>query len=408
MTSPNKDRTILRDLARRYAEISQAPIQQERRDLWRAHNSFKPTRIPIYVRAFAWHEMPASACQCDDPSWHPIESSLRNALFRDTFGDDTVIEPWLTVPAVRKHPEAGLWGLPVRWEGRSRTTAGICEAPIRDPEDAKRLVKPRHAIDEAATVEQVDRVRDMLGDIITINVDRGPLYTNWNGDISTRLAELRGLEQIMWDMMDRPKWLHEVLAFMRDGILEAHAQAETAGDWGLANHYNQAVPYAEELEDPAPNALGVSRSQLWCFCASQETTSVGPAMFDEFMLQYQIPIMEKFGLSAYGCCEDLTHKIDVLRQVPNLRRIAVSPMADAAECARQIGRDYILSYRPSPSDMVGYGFDPERIRRILTQDLDACRDCVVDITLKDVETVQSDPTRIRRWVGIVREMCDKY
>jgi len=96
-----------------------------------------------------------------------------------------------------------------------------------------------------------------------------------------------------------------------------------------------------------------------------------------------------------------------LRQISNLRRIAVSPMADAARCAEQIGTEYILSYRPSPSDMVGYGFDPDRIRRIMRRDLDACRECHVDITLKDVETVEFDTERVRQWVEITRELIEE-
>jgi hypothetical protein len=125
------------------------------------------------------------------------------------------------------------------------------------------------------------------------------------------------------------------------------------------------------------------------------------------MLQYQIPIMAEFGLVAYGCCEDLTHKIDVIKQIPNLRRIAVSPFADAARCAEQIGTEYVLSYRPSPADMVSYGFDPDRIQSILRRDLTACKQCHTDITLKDVETVQHDPTRIGKWVQITRQVIDE-
>ena len=52
------DRTILRDLAREYIDVCGAPVQKERRDLWRRHNSLKDTRPLIYVRAFAWNEMP--------------------------------------------------------------------------------------------------------------------------------------------------------------------------------------------------------------------------------------------------------------------------------------------------------------------------------------------------------------
>ena len=38
MISSN-DRTILRDLARQVANIADLPIQQERRELWKRHNS---------------------------------------------------------------------------------------------------------------------------------------------------------------------------------------------------------------------------------------------------------------------------------------------------------------------------------------------------------------------------------
>ena len=96
-----------------------------------------------------------------------------------------------------------------------------------------------------------------------------------------------------------------------------------------------------------------------------------------------------------------------MRQIPNLRRIAITPFADAARCAEQIGTDYVLSYRPSPTEMVGYGFDESRIRRILKRDLEACKHCKVDITLKDVETVQHEPDRVRKWVEITRKVIDE-
>ncbi|MBN2311818.1 MAG: hypothetical protein JXR94_22760 [Candidatus Hydrogenedentes bacterium] len=402
------DRRVLRDLAMAYMAVCRDGAQEERRTLWRAHNSLKPTRPPIYTRAFAWNEMEAARCVCADPFYRGFEDRLRRRLFWAALDDDSVFEPWISVDAAWVSPPEGIWGLPINWIGEH--VPGVARAmdpPIVEPEDARRMVAPHHAIDEEETARRAAKLEDAIGDIITVDVDRAPLYRSWNGDISTQIAQLRGMEQLMTDMMERPEWLHGVLAFMRDGVLRTHEEAERAGDWGLSAHENQAMPYAEELPDPAPNTPGAARRQLWYFCASQETTLIGPAMFDEFMLQYQIPIMAPFGLVSYGCCEDLTLKIDVIRRIPNLRRIAVSPMADAARCAEQIGRDYILSYRPSPSDMVGYDFDPERIRRILRRDLAACRGCHVDITLKDVETVQGDPDRVRNWVRITREVIDE-
>jgi len=400
-----QERTYLRDLARRYVDICQHPDQAQRRQLWRQHNSLRRTPPPIYIRAFAWNEMPEAEPRCQDPLWRQMEDFFRRHLFWDSLGDDSIFEPWVTVRAV--HLCSG-WGVQAQRQ-RTQDLHGSFKVdyPIRDPADVARLHCPRHEIDEARTAQNLARVQDCLGDLIDIDLDRGPAYWTWSADLSTHLGYLRGIEHFMVDMVDRPRWLHELLGFMSEGVQRAQLQAEEDGDLGMSSHYNQAMAYAEELDDPAANQHGARRSQLWCFTAAQEFTGVSPQMHEEFLLRHQLPIMQQFGLVAYGCCEDLTEKITMLRQIPNLRRIAVSPFADVRRCAEQIGRDYVFSYRPSPTDMVGYGLDEAHVRQLLHQDLQDCRDCCVDITLKDVETVESDPQRVKNWVALCRQVIDE-
>jgi len=399
------DIQIIRELAKEYAEICAMPVQDQRRRLWRAHNSLKSTRPLIYVRAFAWQEMPESKCLCENPLLRMIENRLRHDLFWNSLDDDSIFEPWITVDAVYKCEG---WGIGVaRHYAEEPGGSFKIDYAIKELDDIEKLRMPRHEIDEAKTAERLALVNDAIGDIIPINLNRGPAYIMWSGDIATELGYLRGIEHFMMDMMDNPEWLKRLVKFLSDGILQVHNRAEEAGDWGLCNHQNQSMPYAEELEDPAANRTGMKRKQLWGYQAAQELTAVSPDMHEEFMLNYQIPILEKFGLVAYGCCEDLTRKIDILRKIPNLRRIAVSPFANAPRCAEQIGTDYVISYRPSPADMVSYGFDEDRIRRILTEDLTGCRNGHVDITLKDVETVQSDPNRVRSWVQLTRRIIEE-
>ena len=404
------DREILRDLARRYAEASAGPEQDVRRDLWRRHNSLKGDRPLIYVRAFAWREMPESSLACADPFYRPYEDLLRYQLYWASLGDDSVFEPWVTVRAVYRCEGWGLEGEKTYVDSANPSPLSgsyKVDYPLKSLADVERLRRPWHGIDEQATAERVSRVRDAVGDLIEVNVDRAPVYRMWEGDIAQALGALRGIEHFMLDMVDDPSGLKKLVSFLSDGILHAHDQAEEAGDWNLSAHTNQAMPYAEELPDPAANVSGVGRKRLWGFAAAQEFTGVSPAMHEEFLLRYQLPILGRFGLTAYGCCEDLTRKIGMLRQIPNLRRIAVSPMADVAACAEQIRADYVLSYRPSPSEMVGYSFDPARVRGILREDFAACRGCHFDITLKDVETVGRDPTRVREWLRITREEIER-
>ncbi len=399
------DVQTIRSLAARYAELAADPIQEERRLLWRRHNSLKGDGIPIYVRRMAFQEMPESRCLCRDEFYRGHEWRLRKEIYRAGLGDDYVLEPWWTMRAVHERTADGLWGLPFSRDYHpDGTHAFTWDPPIKDEEDIERIVPPRHRIHEAATRRRRDGLQEAMGDVLPVLVDRGPAC----GRINVLLGNLRGMEQLMLDMVERPDWLHRLMSVLRDGVLGAHEEAEAAGDWKLLNHHNQSIPYAEDLADPAPGRT-VKRSELWGYFEAQELTGVSPRMFDEFMVQYQMPIMREFALTAYGCCEDLTDKIDVLRPIPNLRRIAVTPAADAPNCAEQIADEYVVSYRPNPADMVGYGWDPDRVGRILRRDLGACRanGCHVDVCLKDTETVQGDPERVPLWVQTVRDVAEK-
>lgn len=71
------DRKILRALAEQYLEICNRNVQKKRRDLWRRHNSLKRTRPLIYVRAFAWSEMPESQCKCEDPFFRHFGTAMQ-------------------------------------------------------------------------------------------------------------------------------------------------------------------------------------------------------------------------------------------------------------------------------------------------------------------------------------------
>lgn len=408
--STSADVAVLRDLAQQVADIAADPIQDKRRELWRAHNSFERTRPLICCMwEAAWFEHPDAPSRCEDPFFQHFETVLKQLIFKQSLGDDTVIEPWIGLRAAVVSPPNGIWGV-----GHTYTHSGVAggawkhEPGLKELSDIEKMVVPKHEIDEAATQASLEKLQDAIGDILPITVNRAPLWSDWWADISTALFYLRGLDQFMLDMSDNPEWFHRLLAFMRDGILKAQDEAEAAGDFSLDNGSNQAMCYSRELPDPAPNVYGVKRDQLWGFCAAQEYALVSPRHHDEFLLQYQLPIIAKYGLSAYGCCEDLTRKIDMLRQIPNLRRIAVTPVADPGQCAEQIGTDYIISWRPNPADMICCGYDPDKITRIVRDAMEAMKGCHVDINLKDVQTVGGQPELLRDWVRLVRSITDDY
>lgn len=407
--SDTNDMTILRDLVKRYLEVCNRPQQEKVRELWRKHNSLEKTRPLIIVRggvAFGKEIPDTCELKCEDPFFRRYESQLRTALYKASLGDDQIFEPWLQVGATHKCTG---WGVDIpRKHSEEDGGSFKVDYPIKTEKDIEKLRMPWHEVDEEATSRACERLAEAVGDLIDISVDRAPPYRVWSGDLSTDLGYLRGIEHFMLDMHDRPEWFHKLVGFLSEGVLRTHDQAEEAGDWGLNDHENQAMPYVKELKDPAPDECGVDRSELWCYMAAQEFAQVGPQQHDEFLLQHQLPILSEFGLVAYGCCEDLTNKIDILRQIPNLRRIAVTPWADVQKCAEQIGEDYVISWRPSPERMVCSGFSEKRVRKMTEEAMDACRGLHVDISLKDIQTVQNEPERLKKWTQITRDVVEQY
>ena len=143
---------------------------------------------------------------------------------------------------------------------------------INSEEDLEKLVVPRHRIDKAKTMLLYEKINDAIGDLVPIDVNRGPELLTWTGDISTDLCKLHGLEQMLWSFYDEPDMLHRMIKFMADGIEKVQKEAEDAGDFGATNSYNQSMPYAPETVRPQTNVYGLKRNQLWCFLSAQEFT----------------------------------------------------------------------------------------------------------------------------------------
>ncbi|MHC4249474.1 MAG: hypothetical protein ACYS9X_10150, partial [Planctomycetota bacterium] len=99
-----KDRRVVRDLAKRIADAAADPVNEERRDLWRRLNGLEPVRPPVFINEIPWNEIvPADALICEDRFARGVERSMRFTLHQcEHFPGDMVIDPvWWSPLAVR-------------------------------------------------------------------------------------------------------------------------------------------------------------------------------------------------------------------------------------------------------------------------------------------------------------------
>ena len=164
--------------------------------------------------------------------------------------------------------------------------------------------------------------------------------------------------------------------------------------------------YTNDLPKPGYNPESPRMKDIWVMGLAQMFSTVSPKMHDEFELQYLNPLFDRFGLVYYGCCDPLDNKMDIVRKIPNLRKVSMSPWVNINRGAEEIGKDFVYSYKPNPAYLATGSLDEDLIRRELNEVLAACsvNQCPLELILKDISTVRYDPKRLFRWAEIAMEI----
>ena len=406
MTS--EDRAILRDLAKRVAEIADLPIMAESRELWKKHNSLQPARpLVLIFPEGSWEELlPNSALKCTDGGARGIEWNLRSRVYYyEHFQDDTVIEKEWIVSKSIGHTS---WGLEAKHIPSTEARGAWHFDPvIKEYSDLKKLKFPEVTYDEKASNDNLAFYQDLFGDILDVK-QKGVSHISFH--LMNIYTGLRGLEEVMRDMYENPGMLYDAMAFLE----ESHKRiVKQYTDMNLLSLNNDSTyqnsggnGYTAELPKPGFDPNRVHLCDMWGSAESQEMAQVSPRMHAEFALAYEKRLLEPFGLTGYGCCEDLTRKLDDVFTIPQIRRISIAPSANVAACAEKLQNKYIFSWKPQPSHLVGE-FDTQFIRKYIKHTLDVTEGCVVEMILKDTHTCQNHPERFDKWTQIARELINE-
>jgi hypothetical protein len=408
MNVSERDRRLVRDLARRIAEAAALPIQQEKIRLWKRLNSLQPERPMVLLNPQnGWVDLVSEEdLRCGSPELRDIELTLRQALFRhESIHDDyPITADWDVGWAI----DRGDYGVSETYTYTEARSVFHWDPPIKTPQDLRKLRPRRIRIDREATQRDLIYAQDLLGDILHVRV-RGVNHCRCG--LSRQLILLRGLEQMMLDMYDNPQLLHDMMAFLRDQQLAEFDLYQREGLLALNNGPQDwtgsgGLATTDDLPAPGFDPARVRMLDMYAWAESQETVGVGPDLFYEFVLQYQLPVMQRFGLADYGCCEALDRKLDlIIAYIPHLRWVAVPTWANRELAAQKLTNRYVYCYKPQPSRICQPAPDWEGAEQELRETLRTARGCCVSLVMKDTTSYFDEPQRATRWTDMAQRVA---
>ncbi len=414
MELSTKDISILRDLAKQYMEVASLPIQEEKIRLWRALNRGKMERPMVVIDQLPVNELNVTGelnCLVEDPFWRRIEFELRFSLYRwRHFPVDMVLDPFITIP---KAIEKSGFGISIDMDilhsdPDNEVVAQRYNSQINDMDDLEKIKDMDILHDKETSQIWLEQASYIFDGIAPVRSSGG---LQFHLGVWDTLSQLMGVENIYFNLLDRPELLHGAISRLTDSILAGIKQAndlEVHND--TINTCHCSYIYTDELLPSSGEGKGPSSRNAWAYGLAQLFSAVSPEITEEFEIPYITKMAKEFGMIYYGCCERLDDRLDLIKKIPNLKKVSCSPWSDRYVFAEKIGPSVVMSSKPTPAYIAADSVDYDAIKKDLLENVKAAKknNVNLEIILKDISTVRYEPDRITKWADIAMEIVNDY
>ncbi|MBI3972121.1 MAG: hypothetical protein HY332_12590 [Chloroflexi bacterium] len=409
------DSEILRPLVDEVAALASEPRQAWKKELWARHQALqRAEKIPVCV---SYEGIPSPQWELMfGPNHLQTASSLARGIEFDLkrriwvarhVPDDHVVWPFLSISAVTQQVRG--WGVPLEWrEPDNPLGAKQMVAAFVDEIDLSRLTEPIVVVDEVATARRIEQAQELVGAKLAVRVR----YPHMAHSPFETVVRLRGMERLLMDVIDQPEAVHAMMELVTTAMVNHHRLREERGwintlvDPGGRYHAGDfmrvnASYLADDLAERPPRLR-----DEWAYVSAQSAAGLGPAMFEEFVHQYNVRLAAPYtdGTVYYHGCERLDHKFDSLITLPNLRRLHVSPWSSVAMARAKTEGRVVLEVHSHPGKVL-FGLSRDEMRQEIEALVAAAEGVPIDLNLSDIHSVDGRPETLRLWAQIAQDVA---
>jgi len=411
MSVSSNDKAVFRNTASRYRDIANDPINEKRKHLWKNCNDKKMSRPPVMIYQLPWPEIKLPMpLETNEPFLIQMFRQMQQEIWQwENCPVDMVVEKVFKIPKAVTDNGFGLETMGQSIDQGTGISSTHFTPQITKPEDVNKIRPPKVTHDEAETQRRMDIMTELVGEILELQAVGQSDYWFYCFAPWDTLSIWCNPTTMFMDLMLKPQMLKDAHQRLVEARISRYEQYEQMGllerndcnGWLTPGGYG----YTDDL--PSEDFNGIVRPKdQWCFCAAQMFTGISPEMFDEFAVSKELQYMNRFGKTYYGCCEGLHDKIEILRKIPNLKKISMSPWADLGQAVENGVGDYVVSLKPNPAIFAESDWSLETAKNDLKKSIDSLGGCHFEIVLKDLSTVRNEPFRLTEWAQMAMKLVE--
>lgn len=414
------DKLILREVAKKHKELAAQERNAVLKERWYRHNALQG-EIPMVVLE-SWgfnNEVITPRLKCTGDFARKVEFDLyQDFVGQELFDDDRVTPDCFEM---NYDTEFKLYGLDMKKEfatgKEEEDSAGISVRflPVIEnlEDDFEKIGASVFSVDLDSSRKKLEAVTDAVGDILPVRRKMDCLYS-----VPTQmLIHLMGMENMMLNIAQYPELFKRIMDQAADdtlayydlleekGLILPTTEYESVGQGTFA--FNTELPGQETLKERK-----LTRRDVWGYMDSQETLSISPKMFEEIIFPCYEKIGSQFGLLSYGCCEPVDKVWDrCISKFKNLRKVSISPWCDEEFMGERLRGSKVIYHRKPAATFLGISgkeLDEEAFRSYIRKSLHAARGCKMEITQRDVYTIDRNVEKARRYIQVIREEIEDH